>query len=247
MPLSHDFQIMIKDLTLFDGLGLVWFLIIWFGYATYADRPPQINKKSKSLNELMWPVRKDWMIRMLDREGGDRIIDSSLIGHTIHSISFFASAAMIIIAALIGLLGNAERAFHVTMSLGVTVKTSMTIFELKIVGLLAIFVMGFYRFTWALRQYNYCCALIGAAPLAPVDNAIKDTYAEHAARMLSLALTSFNRGLRAYYAALAWLGWFIHPIVFLLASTWMLGTLLRRQYASQSLKVIQSYNQRFPK
>lgn len=232
------------DLTFWDCLALAWFGLVWFGYSFFADRRPKPGENPKSLNGMMWRVRKDWMARMLDREHADRIVDSSLLGHTIHSISFFASTAMIVIAALIGLLGSAERAYRITMALGITVKTSMVLFEVKILGLLAIFVLAFFKFTWALRQYNYCCALIGAAPFAPLAKEKRDTYAEYAARMLSLALTSFNRGLRAYYAALAWLGWFIHPWAFFLASSWMLLTLLRRQRASHSLEVMRAYTER---
>ena len=37
----------------------------------------------------MLALRDAWMLRMLERD--NRITDSSLLGHTIHSISFFAS------------------------------------------------------------------------------------------------------------------------------------------------------------
>jgi len=57
-------------------------------------------------------VRRALMATMLGRE--NRITDASLIGHTVHSATFFASttmAAMAAMAALLGLLGRFDRTY----------------------------------------------------------------------------------------------------------------------------------------
>jgi uncharacterized membrane protein len=47
--------------------------------------------------------------------------------------------------------------------------------------------------------------------------------------------------LRAYYFALAALGWFVHPLVFIAAILWIVLVLLRRQFLSHTLRSIQGY------
>ncbi|HEX2582179.1 MAG TPA: DUF599 domain-containing protein [Dongiaceae bacterium] len=233
--------ILMAGLTWMDWAALIAFGLLWLSYAVYADRAPRSPERAPSLNALMWYVRSNWMSRMLERDLSSRIIDVNLLGHTIQSISFFASTTMIVLAGLIGLMGSADHVYQLATGLGLSATTSLKLFELKLLGLVAIFVYAFFKFTWALRQYNYCCALIGAAPPAPLAEDDRRRYAAHAATMLSLAITNFNRGLRGYYAALAWLGWFLHPLIFFGIGAWMILTLLRRQRASRSLAVVRAY------
>ena len=86
-------------------------------------------------------------------------------------------------------------------------------------------------------------ALIGAAPPReshPTEEEI-DRFVSHAARMLSLALTSFNGGIRSFYFALAWLAWFVHPIAFIAATALMVAVLYKRQISSRSQQAIWAY------
>jgi len=53
-----------------------------------------------AINTGLHNVRVLWMRSMLMRD--NRIADSSLIGHVIHSASFFASTSLIAIGALLG-------------------------------------------------------------------------------------------------------------------------------------------------
>jgi uncharacterized membrane protein len=181
------------------------------------------------------------MRRMLDRH--DRIVDSSLTGHTVNSIGFFASASMIVLAGLLGLLGKIGDAQNVIATWDFAVHTSEGLFQIKMLGLVAVFILAFYKFTWALRQYNFTCALIGAAPLPPLTPELRAAYADQAARVLSLGVISFNGGIRAFYFSLAWLGWFIHPWVFFGATTCMALILLRRQLRSPSQAAVMAYQE----
>src|SRR5262249_46214619 len=93
-----------------------------------------------------------------------RVIDAILIGHLIHSVTFFASTTMLLVAALVGVLAAVNQTFDAVMGLTFTIRTTRPLFELKLLLLTGIFVYAFFKFTWSLRQYNYACALVGAAP-----------------------------------------------------------------------------------
>jgi uncharacterized membrane protein len=81
--------------------------------------------------------------------------------------------------------------------------------------LILVFIHAFFQFTWALRQYNYICALFGAAPTPPLAHHHRDALAETLAAVVTHAMSSLNSGLRAYYFALAVLAWFINTGLFI--------------------------------
>lgn len=222
-----------------DALAFLWMLVLWFVYGRFADKLPPDHVPPANLNQMMHQLRRQWMRRMLDRP--ERILDSSLTGHSVSSTTFFASTSMLIIAGLLGVLGRAGDAHAVIQSFGFTVASSEILFELKILGLIGLFMIGFYKFTWALRQFNFACTLIGAAPLPPVEMAARDRFADHAARVMSLAVVSFNGGIRAYYFAMAWLAWFIHPAAFAVSTATVVLVLLKRQVKSRSQASVAEY------
>lgn len=222
-----------------DGLAFGWMLVLWFVYGRFADRLPADDVAPTNLNQMMHHLRRTWMRRMMDRE--ERIIDSALTGHSVSSTTFFASTSMLIIAGLLGVLGRANDAHAVIQSFGIALASSELLFELKILGLIGLFIVAFYKFTWALRQFNFACTLIGAAPMAPVEAALRDRFADQAARVMSLAVVSFNGGIRAYYFAMAWLGWFLHPVAFVAGTGIIVLLLLKRQVKSRSQASVAQY------
>jgi len=44
--------------------------------------------------------------------------------------------------------------------------------------------------------------------------------------------------VRSYYHAIATLAWFFHPLLFMLATTWVLLILARRDFFSRTLRLI---------
>jgi uncharacterized membrane protein len=218
-----------------DIAALVWFSLLWWGYGWLTDRR---NRTPVSLNQHMLRIRIRWMTNMLYRD--NRVMDSMLIGHLIHSVSFFASTTVLVLAGLLGVLASAEASHQKVMELGFTMHTDRYLFELKLVLLLGIFVYSFFCFTWAVRQFNYTIALVGAAPLEPGDEA--NITAKAAAKMMTLAIISFNRGLRGYYYAFASLGWLVHPAVFIGLVTLVTFVLWRRQFRSAAFDAIARYS-----
>jgi len=219
------------DLTLFDRVALSWFLVAWLGYGLAIHAIPWGGSITMHMND----VRRAWMRTMLGRD--NRIADASLIGHTVHSATFFASTTMVALAALLGMLGAFDRSFAALDALAFTAKTSRMLAEAKLLLLVGVFAHTFLKLSWALRQLNYCLALLGAAPPKP-NEAERDRIAEPVATVLSLAIRSFNAGIRGYLFALAVLAWLLGPGAFLLATTGMVLMLLWRQFGSATAAAI---------
>lgn len=224
---------MLEHITALDAAALLAFLVAWTGYNLVIDG---CLRRPDSINARMIAIRETWMVRLLGRE--NRIGDATLIGHSIRSATFFASTTLLLLAGLIGVLGSADRIHATTTNLSVLFRgDTLALFELKVFALVGIFMYAFFKFTWAIRQFNYFTAIIGSAPEAgaePPDT----TFARRMAMMLSLAFWQFNAGIRAYYFALATLGWFIHPLVFMAATGAIVLVLVRRQLYSATARDI---------
>jgi len=230
----------IGELGWIDGIAVACFLAMLFGWGRIA----LLIDGGKSLNASMHQVRRAWMQRMLERP--DRIVDAALTGHTVSSLSFFSSANIIIIAGLFGLLGKADDAHSVISAWPFVPAASTGLIQLKIFGLICVLAYGFFRFTWALRQYNYCCALIGAAPLPGTMHPHRIGLADQVAIVFTSALRSFGAGIRCYYFAIAWVCWIAGPIALLLATGVITLMLFRRQTISHSARAIKRYNELNP-
>lgn len=218
-------SLLTPDFTTLDAVALGWLLLVWLGYgpAMQALRP------AGSITAHMWGVRRAWAHTMLGRD--NRITDASLIGHTVHSTTFFASTTMVALAALIGMLGALDHVHAALAGLGFAAPSTRAFLALKLLLLVVIMAHGFLKLTWTLRQLNYCLALMGAAPLKP-DAAQRDRVAACLATALSVALATFNAGIRSYYVALAALAWLLGPGAMAALITGMLAMLLWRQFGS---------------
>ena len=216
-----------------DLVALAVFFLGWSGYNLVFDR---FLARRLGLNQNLKALRVHWMRRLIERE--NRITDAALVGHTIHSTSFLGSATLLLLAALVGMLGNVETIWRVVSGLSFVAPTTKAVFEAKLFLLIAIFVFGFMKFTWALRQFNYLCAMIGSAPPTDAGPEKCARAAEHMAMLLTLAVTSFNGGLRAYYFALAALTWLAGPLFFIAATAAVVLVLLRRRFLSRTAETV---------
>jgi len=226
---------MIFEASLLDWLALIAFFVSVLAYSHYAD-----HVGSRLLNARMREIRARWMRRYLERD--DRVIDAILTGHSINSIALFCSATLLIVVALLGVLTNADAAYRVAITSSFVTHTTIELFQVKLIGLVCVFVYGLYRFTWALLQYNYFLALIGSAPLKDhLTPMAIDDMGNQMSVVLNSAVTSFHSGFRTYYYALAWIGWFFHPLVFIAATAFVTFVLVYRQFASPSAAAIKGY------
>ncbi|TCO82431.1 putative membrane protein [Plasticicumulans lactativorans] len=213
-----------------------FFVLAWTLYAQLADH----ERAGRNLARATHRHRLRWMRRMLDRD--NRIFDSNLVGNLMRSVAFFASTTLIIIGGVVAMLGSADRVVAVVSQLPFVAHVSQELWELKILLLATIFIYAFFKFTWSLRQFNYCSILMGAAPppAAFADAAARERSAVCLAALNSLAGDHFNRGLRAYYFGLAALTWFIHPGLLVVLTGWVVLVLYRREFRSPALDVLEA-------
>lgn len=220
------------DQTVLDLAAVVWLFAGWLGYTVYAER----RAVSNNLIDIMSKHREQWMMRMLGRE--NRIVDTQIINGAINNATFFASTTILILAGLIAVLGAPEEVIAVVRDVPLAVKTTRAIWEVKIIVMALIFVYGFFKFAWSMRQFNYCAVLIGAAPLYPEPPEDHRDYAVGAARIASLAAKHFNHGMRSYYFGMAALSWFVNPLLIFPTTVLVVLVMYRREFHSRTLKVL---------
>lgn len=232
----HSGQILIAELnfTWVDLVALVFFFVAWVGYAMYASRHGVVVP---SLNSTMDRFRREWMVRMIERD--NRMVDVNVVRNVTRSSQFFASTTMLILGALIALMGYVQKALDVVSELPFTAQASQRLLEIKILLLVVIFVYGFFKFSWAIRQLNFCSILVAAAPKMPKENPEQHaTHINRIARITSYAGDNFNQGLRSYYYALAAMAWFLHPWLMIAATGWVVFVLHQREFSSKTLKAM---------
>jgi uncharacterized membrane protein len=227
-----------SDLLAIRWPDLLAFAMLLGSWRLYPLALAVIGRYRTTLNETMLEIRQDWMVSMFKRE--NRITDAALIGHVISSASFFTSTTVLVIGALLGALANAETIVNALGRFLVNHPPTIWLTQLKTVVILTIFVYGFFKFTWAIRQYNYMVAMIGAAPPAPLPEAQVRVLAPIYARHFSRAAHDFNHGLRAYYFGLAGFAWFIDPLIVPPAVIFVIAILVRRQTRSGVLLDVQA-------
>ncbi|MDV6764398.1 molecular chaperone HtpG [Pseudomonas aeruginosa] len=233
---------MTAELGIFNGhllqhlLAALWFLFCWVGYTRYATWK---GRDTACLASVLHLYREDWMRRLLLRD--NRIADASVIGNLERNASFFASSTLIILAGILTLLGSTDRAVSVLADLPFVEEASRGLSELKLLCLAVVFVYAFFTFSWCMRQYNFAAILVGSAPMIGERNVgelERKSFAERAARVISLAANQFNFGLRSYYFGLAMLAWFINSWFFMLVTAGVVLVLYRREFHSDVLEVM---------
>jgi uncharacterized membrane protein len=218
-----------------DWLALALFLAGWYGYSWYADRAA---RSERGLRGVTSKLRLDWARQMVVRE--NRIADAALTGNLMTSVSFYANTTIYIIAGLIAVAGTLDQLMTFTKDLPFARQTTKSLLEGKLFLMIAIFVFAYFKFTWALRQYNFLSILIGGAPDREAAAYLLEAHAQKYARLSTLAGDEFNRGIRAYYFGFAALGWFVAPALFIAATLLILGVLWRRDFHSHTLETLAS-------
>lgn len=223
----------LPHLAVVDWLALIAFFSCWAGYAWFSEHS---RRGAHGLIGTTQQYRLLWAYRMLERDV--RVMDSTLIGNLVNSVSFYANTTIYIIAGLVAALGAADKLLSVTADLPFGGAGNRELLEVKLMLLLASFVFAYFKFTWSLRQFNLLSILVGAAPMGKTGEAGIDAYARRVAGTNNLAGDDFNRGIRAYYFGLAASGWLLSPIVLTALALAVLVVLYRRDYQSSTLAVL---------
>lgn len=225
---------MLATFSTLDLIGIAVFVASWAGYTWLADH----RYAEHGLMGVTARHRIRWMEQMLARE--NRIYDSTLAANIARSPNFFAQTSLIILGGLIAVVGASDRVVGLVAEVPFAQRTDAATWYAKIGLEVVIFIYAFFKFTWSMRQFNYLMIVMGSAPPHGTEAARDVGRADvaRAARISDIATRHFNSGIRAYYFALAALGWFVHPWLLITASVFVLLVLWRREFHSATLAAL---------
>lgn len=218
-----------------DWIGLAWFVVCWFGYEQFVERG---WSGRTTLHEETNKLRLAWGRVMLKRD--PRIVDVALIANLLPSLSFYANTTIYIIAALFAALGTLDQLISTASELPFSHVLSREAMELKLLILLGVFVIAYFKFTWSLRQFNLLSITLGSVPQEASEEELEN-HAQKFAAVNTCAGNDFNRGLRAYYFGMAVMSWMVSPWLFIFSTVVVVIVLARREFYSPVLKALTDF------
>lgn len=219
-----------------DILAVGFFIVEWLVYAITLEHTAYGRD---SLSARMHVYREIWVRNLLEREA--RMVDMQIMASLQNGTAFFASTSLIAIGGALTLLRATNDAIAVLGTLPFNLSPSPTLWELKCLGLILIFIYTFFKFAWAYRLFNYVAILFGAMPPAGQrDTPEAEAHVIRTTRMFENAGQHFNRGQRAFFFALAYLGWFVSPWVLFVTTAAVVIVIWRRQFASNAWQAMGS-------
>ncbi len=220
--------------TSIDYAAFAFFILAWLGYHAALELTPA---GQKSLNRLMNQYRYRWMEQMVVRE--NRIVDTTIMSSLMNGTAFFASTSLIAIGGVLALLRSTEAVLPIFTDLPFGPPPTRLAWEIKVMGLAVIFVYAFFKFAWSYRLFNYMAIILGSVPVLKEGNRDEALGVAHqAAVMNAVAGKHFNRGQRAFFFSLAYLGWFVSAYLFILATAGVLFVMWRRQFVSDAHEAV---------
>jgi len=217
-----------------DILAVGFFVIDWVVYGLTLEHTAYGRN---SLSSRMHVYRELWVRRLLDREA--RMVDMQVLISLQTGTAFFASTSLLAIGGGLALLRATNDALAVLSKLPIDISPSPALWEIKCVGLILIFVYAFFKFAWSYRLFNYVAILVGAMPPASQrDTPEAEAYVMRTARLFESAGQHFNRGQRAFFFALGYLGWFVSPWVLFFTTALVVVVTWRRQFASNAWRAM---------
>jgi uncharacterized membrane protein len=219
-----------------DILAVGFFALEWTVYAVTLEHSAYGRD---SLSARMHIYREVWIRRMLDRE--TRMVDMQMLASLQNGTAFFASTSLFAAGGALALLRSTSEALAVLRALPIDLSPSPALWELKCVGLILIFIYAFFKFAWTYRLFNYVAILLGAMPpAARRDTPEAEAHVIRTTRLFEAAGRHFNRGQRAFFFALGYLGWFVSPWVLFATTAAVVIVIWRRQFASSAWRAMGS-------
>lgn len=222
------------DFSTLDYIAVAWFAVAWTAYAVALDRSLY---GQRGLNRQMNRYREQWMQQMLRRDM--RMIDGQVSASLQNGTAFFASTTLLAIGGALTLFHSSGDIISLVAALPFGAVPTRLQWEAKTFGLATILVYAFFKFAWSYRLFNYVAIMLGAAPPASEkDKPEAQEYVHMAAQMLTDAGRQFNRGQRAFFFALGYLGWFVGPLPFIVTTAGVVLVMWRRQFDSEAQRAI---------
>src|SRR5437899_8310715 len=219
-----------------DIAAVAFFVVEWLAYGFTLEHTAYGRD---SLSARMNTYREVWVRNMLRREA--RMVDMQIMASLQNGTAFFASTSLIAIGGALALLRATNDALAVLGALPVDITPSPALWEIKCVGLIIIFIYAFFKFSWAYRLFNYVAIMLGAMPPASQrDTEEAQAHVMRTTQLFESAGSHFNRGQRAFFVALAYLGWFISPWALFITPAAVVIVIWRRQFASKAWKSMEA-------
>jgi uncharacterized membrane protein len=215
-----------------DLAALAYFLLAVGIYRLITGRR---GLEGRSLIGAIQAQRVRWMLNMAKRD--NRMLDAILLGSLSQGNAFFASTSAIAVGGLAATMGSGEKLQAILGRLPYVASATPFVWEVKQLLIMAIFIYAFFKFAWAFRLSHYAAIMIGATPDATQAEECT-RHAERTARLIGVAGEHSNSGIRSFYHAIAAIAWFFHPLLFMLATSWVILILARRDFFSRSLRLI---------
>ena len=217
-----------------DIIAVGFFALSWLLYSITLEHTAYGRN---GLSAHMNLFRETWVRRMLDREA--RMVDMQIMASLQNGTAFFASTSLFAIGGALALLRATNDALAVFATLPIDIAPSPALWEIKCVGLILIFIYAFFKFAWSYRLFNYVAILFGAMPPASErDTPEAEADVVRTTKLFESAGAHFNRGQRAFFFALGYLGWFVSPWVLFVTTAAVLIVTWRRQFASNAWKAM---------
>jgi uncharacterized membrane protein len=217
-----------------DIAALTFFLLAWGGYAIAVEWGPG---HLGGLNARIHGYREIWMRRALTREL--RMFDAQIMAALQNGTAFFASTSLIAIGGALTMLRATNEIHTVISNLPLGEAPTTAQWEIKAGGLIFVFVYAFFKFAWSYRLFNYVAIMLGAMP--PASERTTKEAERHVLRTTKLFQSAgrhFNRGQRAFFFALGYLGWFAGPWPLFVSTTAVVIVMWRRQFASAAQQAL---------
>jgi len=222
--------------TTLDIVAFAFFVAAWAGYAVAVEKT---RHGHDSLNARMNVYREVWMRRTLARDM--RMVDMQIMAALQNGTAFFASTSLIAIGGALTLLRSTDEILSVVASLPFGIQATRAQWEAKVIGFALVLVYAFFKFAWSYRLFNYVAILLGGLPPSDEkDTAKAEVHVIRTTRLFESAGRHFNRGQRAFFFALGYLGWFVGPWVLIASTTAVVLVLWYRQFASDARRAVTS-------
>ena len=147
-------------LPIIDWVALLVFFGSWAGYAWYAGRG---HADGTTLLHRTNLYRRYWLMQATYRD--PRMLDGLITQNLSATPAFFSSTTIIIIGGLLAVMGASDRVNELVVGIPFAKGTSVEVFDVKLLLLIAIFVYAFFRFSWSMRLYTFVALAIGSLAL----------------------------------------------------------------------------------
>ena len=183
--------------------------------------------------------RHAWFMESARRD--NRIVDTQVMNGLQNGTAFFASTSLLAIGGSTALLQSTDQMMQAFRDLPYVMPSIRVALEMKVIGLAVIFAYAFFKFSWSYRLFNYGAILLGCMPHRIHEGesgAALDAAVREAAEMNVVAGRHFNHGQRAFFFAIAYLGWFLGPLPFMVATAGVLVVMWNRQFRSDARRLL---------